>query len=202
MITTETPLTRWPAQRPIERAVRMFLALKVPWGPGFAEVATSVVPATDCPVVHLEQAMQARHPMAYVTSLEPSLAFAWQQYLRTSDIVRWRQDIVEDPRLLVEEFEETTVIWCSQLPQHLKTVYTDAQTGQPLVQFPALIHILRLLDYPDVDTIQHELQIGFRMLGHLTPGAGWKRRTDDFYANPVSIDAFLTSNDVYIQKCA
>ena len=53
------------------------------------------------------------------------------------------------------------------------------------------------MDWKDTSICQ-ELTDGFRLLGPLAPGLGWKRRTDSRYADQLTIPEFLVKNKQYV----
>ena len=53
------------------------------------------------------------------------------------------------------------------------------------------------MDWKDTSIFQ-ELTDGFRLLGPLAPGLGWKRRTDSRYADQLTIPEFLVKNKQYV----
>ena len=187
--------------RPIEWAARRFLATRTSWGPGPKHLQNCATIATDDPQVHLQWSLQATFPGNKLPPVDPSLAYCLEMYEQIGqEVVQWRKLVCEDLKALVEDMHDETMRWVEQLPQHVHEVYVDQNTGQPQVQMPTLIHILRLLEYPDVDVIQKELTLGFPMLGRMTKGAGWHKREDDHYSSPKPVEEFMRENDEYIQQ--
>ena len=88
-------------------------------------------------------------------------------------------------------------------PAHVEKTCKQWQTIDPtanVLQLPTIIRLLETVNFGDTDTLRTELTEGFRMMGDLAPGTGWKPRYDQHYNNPVSETEFVKHNDRYIQE--
>ena len=55
------------------------------------------------------------------------------------------------------------------------------------------------MQWPDQGLIR-ELSDGFPLLGAISPGAGWPKRTDGRYSSPMSLEDFKEANLQYTQN--
>lgn len=77
---------------------------------------------------------------------------------------------------------EETAQWFASLKLHVKKVYHNEQRACSL-QMPVLKLICSHFGWQDPQLFE-ELTHGFRLLGPLAPGFGWRKRNDLRYANP------------------
>ena len=68
-----------------------------------------------------------------------------------------------------------------------------------MTQIPILIHLLRLLGYPQTEVLYRELSEGFPLMGKLTPGVNWHVRQDRKYLQPTPMEDFKDKNREYIR---
>ena len=61
-----------------------------------------------------------------------------------------------------------------------------------------MLHLLRLLGYPQMDDVQADLHQGFAVIGQLNKGVDWQLRTDDWYNDQMSTEEFATTNNFII----
>jgi hypothetical protein len=95
---------------------------------------------------------------------------------------------------------DTTDHWLQQCPPHTQKLYRQDWAPNKVVQIPTLVQILTWLDFPQANTLQRELSLGFQMTGNLTPGVGWPSRCDTQYQNPTSLEDLHQINHTYIQQ--
>ena len=86
---------------------------------------------------------------------------------------------------LVEMEAADTMIWWSNLPDHIAQVYFDKE-HQQITQIPILLRLLELMGFPGLPDLRDDLLNGFEVLGELHPGCGWNPRLDDKYSFPCS----------------
>ena len=92
--------------------------------------------------------------------------------------------------------EDATRAWYETLAPHVRKAYASKSRVCSL-QLPLLRKICSLFGWQD-EGIFEELTRGFRLLGPLAPGLGWRRRSDSRYANPLDMDDFLVKNHRYV----
>jgi hypothetical protein len=93
--------------------------------------------------MHLELAKVAKHPLDELPPGDQSLTFAIHNLQRAGlGILQFRDEMLTDIQLLVEEFTDVTTAWCNNLPSHARAVYVD-KSGLPMVQFPVMLHLLK-----------------------------------------------------------
>ena len=105
--------------------------------------------------------------------------------------------MIQDIRDLVDDVQEETTDWFHSLPRHVQSAY---QHKHSVTQIPVLIHFLRLLNYPQTETLYRELSHGFPLMGELTLGVNWHVRQDQKYLDPTPIPEFSTKNRQYIHE--
>ena len=109
---------------------------------------------------------------------------------------RFQDAVIQDIRDLVDDVQEETTDWFHSLPRHVQSAY---QHKHSVTQIPVLIHFLRLLNYPQTETLYRELSHGFPLMGELTPGVNWRVRQDQKYLDPTPIPEF-TKKRQYIHE--
>ena len=109
----------------------------------------------------------------------------------------FRKGIIHELRMLVDDMSEDTQQWFDRLPDHVKMAY---QGEHGITQIPVLLHLLKMIGYPQLDILRRELSSDFPLLGKLTPGVSWYIRTDDKYTSPSSIDELRQRNHEYVLK--
>jgi len=195
-------LTRSPKLRPIEEAISWFRASGTLPGPWPQDRCTIAVYEQDDPMRHLQQAIKASHPDSRRRHLDPSIGFALSaQRMLRHRIIEYRSQIAADINLLVEQMADETEAWKSTLQPHVLAAYSHKDAPNGVTQIPVLLQIMEWMQLPDVEVWRKELTSGFKMMGKLTPGLGWKKRTDSHYANPMSMDEFRSRNKANILKC-
>ena len=97
----------------------------------------------------------------------------------------------------MDDMQEETTDWFSARPRHVQSAY---QHEHSVTQIPVLIHLLRLLNYPQTETLYRGLSHGFPLMGELAPGVNWYVRQDQKYIDPTPIPEFSTKNRQYINE--
>ncbi|CAE7545260.1 unnamed protein product, partial [Symbiodinium sp. CCMP2456] len=139
-------------------------------------------------------------PIAGHAILEP----AWEEGLEIRrrwrhDLARIRREVVDEVKLLIEERAEETAAWIGARAHAVRATYSTPD--KPAVtQIPVLLELLRRLNYPDLPNLTADLTDGFDMIGALRPGPGWRKRTDDRYKYPASLDTLRQVNADYVRR--
>ena len=97
---------------------------------------------------------------------------------------------------MVEDMSTETDEWFASLEPHVpRSYYSDNRMCS--LQLPVLKLICSLFGWQDPG-IFSERTHGFRLLGPLARGLGWKKRNDR-YVNPLDLDDFLYKNKRYMK---
>ena len=128
--------------------------------------------------------------------LDPTLVWCVQAAAAFHPMAEFRKQAVEEIRRLVDDMEDVTAAWKSQLPQHVHHAYATAGG----TQVPVFIHLLKQIQYPQANILEQELTQGFRLMGHLQPGTNWYIRTDQKYLQPKSSQQFADHNQQYVHR--
>ena len=78
---------------------------------------------------------------------------------------------------LVLDMQDTTEEWLASRSAPVRSTYTVPGKTRH-TQIPVVLHLLKMVGYPDVAGMTADLTDGFDMLGELRRGPGWKPRTD------------------------
>ena len=167
-------------------------------GPGvpLAQEAVDLSAITDS-AEHWRASFGLLHPHQAPPSLEPGLAQwlpVWSHWKSVLPDLRPR--VTQALKLFVDDLEEETAQWFSTLPTHVKELYQDTR-GRPTLQVPAIKSLARRLGWPDY-VLFDELSQGFPLLGQISPGAGWRQRSDARYSTPVPVEQFFRENDEFV----
>ena len=117
--------------------------------------------------------------------LDPTLSWCIEFQHHFHPVGEFRKGIIHELRRLVDDMVDDTQQWFDQLPNHAKMAY---QRDHGITEIPVLLHLLKMIGYPQVDILRQELSGGFPLLGKLTPGVSWYIRADDKYASPSSVE--------------
>ncbi|CAE7199832.1 kanC [Symbiodinium sp. CCMP2592] len=166
-------------------------------GPGPGDYDSFDLSYLQDPAEHWKLSRHMPHPDHRDAFMEPGL----QQWIRIwvqmrAHLAELRLAVVEQVEEMVVEMEDETKSWYQSLRPHVQKAYRST-TGVCTLQLPALRRICELFGWQDLD-IFDELTQGFRLLGPLAPGLGWKRRNDDRYANPLDLAEFMVKNKQYV----
>ena len=112
-------------------------------------------------------------------------------------MAEFRKQAVEEIQQLVDDMEDVTAKWKSQLPQHVHHAYT---TAGGTTQVPVFIHLLKQIQYPQANILEQELTQGFKLMGQLQPGTNWYIRTDQKYLQPKSSEQVADHNQQYVHR--
>ncbi|CAE7617397.1 Dnmt3a, partial [Symbiodinium sp. CCMP2456] len=151
----------------------------------------------DDPTEHWERSRIMPHPDFRDAALEPGLE-QWLEIWRRMrpHLPDLRHAVVEQVEEMVVDMSETTAQWFSSLKPHVQKAYFSQQRTCSL-QLPVLRIICERFGWQDPDIFE-ELTRGFRLLGPITPGLGWRKRNDLRYANPLQFDDFIDKNERYV----
>ncbi|CAE7807536.1 DNMT3A, partial [Symbiodinium necroappetens] len=150
------------------------------------------------PDEHWRQSRVMPHPDARDASIEPGLRQWLQVWSRMRPhLTELRDAVAQQIEDLVDDLQEETEAWYSSLAPHVQKAYRR-ETRTCSLQLPALEKVCNLFGWQD-RAIFKELTHGFRLLGPLAPGLGWKTRNDFRYADPMPLDEFLQKNELYVQ---
>ena len=180
---------------PIQRATAMWLVNPVHFGPQPRPSPQLYMPQFSWQD-HLRWArtLDTSHtPKA----LDPTLVWCVQAATAFHPITEFRRQAVAEIRQLVEDMEDVTANWRSQLPPHVHHAYT---TAGGTTQVPVFIHLLKQIHYPQADILEQELTQGFRLMGDLQPGTNWYIRADQKYLQPKSPQQFADNNQQYVHR--
>ena len=82
------------------------------------------------------------------------------------------------------------------LKPHIQQLYGTPQT---CIQVVAMRKLADIFQWGD-PTLLKELSEGFQLLGNLSPGWGWPKRTNERYSQPITKEQLLTDNLYYTQQ--
>ncbi|CAE7864907.1 DNMT3A, partial [Symbiodinium necroappetens] len=150
------------------------------------------------PDEHWRQSRVMPHPEAKDASIEPGLKQWLQVWSRMRPhLAELRDAVAQQIEDLVDDLQEDTEAWYANLAPHVQKAYRS-ETRTCSLQLPALEKVCNLFGWQDRDIFK-ELTHGFRLLGPLAPGLGWKTRNDLRYADPMPLDEFLQKNELYVK---
>ena len=180
---------------PIQRATVIWLASPVHFGPPPRPAPHSYMPQFSWRD-HLQWArtLDTSHTPK---PLDPTLVWCVQAAAAFHPMAEFRKQAVEEIRRLVDDMEDVTAAWKSQLPQHVHHAYT---TAGGTTQVPVFIHLLKQIQYPQANILEQELTQGFRLMGQLQPGTKWYIRTDQKYLQPKSSQQFADHSQQYVHR--
>ena len=193
--TLATPATA-VRYTPIQRATAIWLATPVHFGP----------PPRPTPHLYTPQFSWQDHSRWARTldnshtpkALDPSLVWCVKTATAFHPITEFRRQAVEEIRQLVEDMEDVTDTWRSQLPPHVHRLHhRGGHHSGSCVYTPAQANTIPP-SRPDI--LEHELTQGFRLMGDLQPGMNWYIRTDQKYLQPKSTQQFTDHNQQYIHR--
>ena len=188
-----------PTMRPLEQMAAIFRALRCRIGPCPSQLRKQHVHFGN-PEEHVRWAHSLEHPLDGPCLVDPSVTAAilmLHMFGHNTSSVRHR--IVEDLALLHEDMEEDIAEWHMSLPPDSQKLYTSNLAPGNVVPIPLMMTLLTWLGL-ETTSLSKELSHGFKMVGTLQPGLGWKKREDAYYASPTPLDRFFIENDSYIQS--
>ncbi|CAE7156089.1 unnamed protein product, partial [Symbiodinium necroappetens] len=167
-------------------------------GPGPGDYDEFDLSHLEDPDEHWRQSRVMPHPDARDAAIEPGLRQWLQVWSRMRPhLPELRDAVAQQIEDLVDDLQEETEAWYSRLAPHVQKAYRS-ETRTCSLQLPALEKVCNLFGWQDRDIFK-ELTHGFRLLGPLAPGLGWKTRNDLRYADPMPIDEFLQKNELYVR---
>ena len=145
----------------------------------------------------------ARHPMREDAPIETSLNFAitMAEELR-SDLNRWRLEVVKEMQQRVLDMKEELEAWYKDLPAHGKDAYRSPGAVAECVAWPALKELGTLVNYPGIDEIFQETTGGFRLMGGIAKGQGWRPLKPDRIQEGLSWKDLRLENAEVMRTCA
>ncbi|CAE7268898.1 Dnmt3a, partial [Symbiodinium sp. CCMP2456] len=108
-----------------------------------------------------------------------------------------RHAVAEQIEEMVVDMSELTSQWFASLKPHVQKAYFSQQRTCSL-QLPVLRIVCERFGWQDPD-IFDELTRGFRLLGPIAPGLGWRKRNDLRCANPLEFNDFIDKNERYVR---
>ena len=180
---------------PIQRAAAIWLASPVQFGPPPRPTPHTYMPQFSWRD-HLQWArtLDTSHTPK---PLDPTLVWCVQAAAAFHPMAEFRKQAVEEIQQLVDDMEDVTAKWKSQLPQHVHHAYTTAGSA---AQVPVFIHLLKQIQYPQANILEQELTQGFKLMGQLQPGTNWYIRTDQKYLQPKSSEQFADHSQQYVHR--
>ncbi|CAE7923243.1 unnamed protein product [Symbiodinium sp. KB8] len=171
VLTAAGPAQAAPAPEP-RRSTMQWMVEQFGGGPVCMEPPPRLRPdlelPDDDPELHWRLAGQLTHcTVARRPCLEPALERVLELWTHwRHEVTRLRREVLDELAQMVLDMQDTT----------------EARH----TQIPVVLHLLKMVGYPDVAGITTDLTDGFDMLGELRRGPGWKQRTDGRYANPAT----------------
>ena len=102
---------------------------------------------------HWRTALSLEHPLLR----DPCVEFGVQQVFSKwdrlgGDVPRLREEVVQEVRVMVEEQQESTLVWFQNLPAHIQQVYSRGDLGH-ITQIPVFLQLLRDCGFPELPTL-------------------------------------------------
>ena len=147
---------------------------------------------------HWFESFRATHPCLLPPSLDPGLETTIQRLLDMGPerISSFRERVIAGIRSRRDSMQAETSQWHAGLQPHIRRAYT--MPDGYIVQIPLFISLLRGCGYPDCNSLEEALSMGFPVTGPLERSPGWRMRLDDRYAFPISGTSFSTLNHGYV----
>ena len=193
--TANADVPRSPHESALDKVVNLWIATKVPFGPPPRRSGSEYMPQFSW-TEHLDWALHRDTNMT-PKDLDPTLSWCLEHRHLFHPLVRFQNDVIEEIKELVLDFEDHTMAWFHTLPPHVQHAYKHKES---VTQIPILIHLLRRLQYPQTEVLYRELSDGFPLMGKLTPGVNWHVRQDQKYLQPTPMDDFRQKNREYIRN--
>ena len=114
---------------------------------------------------------------------------------------RWRAWAIEELNEMISDVADQTDDWLASRPDHVAKAYTNPLNNM-ITQIPTLLTLMQLIQVPNMPAWSTELNQGFPVQGPMTPGPGWRNRTDDKLLEPWDEQAILAHNLEYAQSKA
>ena len=183
-------------------ALQFLVSMAQSEDPAMGPVPRRVEQLTRAPVQdqweHWEVSKGLTHPMLQEPQIEPGALQVFRKLRNLGDISRLRNEVVNDIKDMVADWQDHTNDWIQSRPPHVRAVYESH--GTPTTQIPVFLELLKLCQYPAMEDITQDLSWGFDYVGRQHPGPGWLQRLDEEYAHPISLDTFASLNAQYIER--
>ena len=136
-----------------------------------------LTPTQDDPVRHMELALRATNLAFRATKPEDSYVRAaiWQKRLG-HEVIRWRRELLEEIRALIADNADEHREWFASCPYHVQHVYSAGFARPP--QVPILVKLGRIIRFPGIDDICHDLSVGFKLFGEIAASPWWQSKPD------------------------
>lgn len=118
------------------------------------------------------------------------------------DMVRWRRDMLQEIAQRMENQKEEIVSWFQQLPEHGKDAYNAPEATYECVAWPSLKSLGRIIGHPGIEALFMEASEGFRLLGEIPRGQGWRSLKHPMPENPISWDELAQVNKEAVVACS
>ncbi|CAE7879635.1 unnamed protein product, partial [Symbiodinium necroappetens] len=206
VLTAAGPVQAAPAPEP-RRSTMQWMVEQFGGGPVPMEPPPRLRPdlelPDDDPELHWRLAGQLVHcTVARRPNLEPALERVLELWTHwRHEVARLRQEVLVELAQLVLDMQGTTEEWLAARSAPVRSTYTVPGKARH-TQIRVVLHLLRMIGYPDVAGMTADLTDGFDMLGELRRGPGWKLRTDGRYSNPASLDTLASVKWSYVRDRA
>lgn len=171
----------------LQWVISVVLQMPAHVGPGGWTLRPQCIPPAVDMWDHWSLAADSPHPLQHPPRVAPGFLQCLQlQQTWAADLDRIRREVVQDVCLLVEDAQDSTLEWWSQLPPHLQQVYYDAEHKQ-ITQVPVLLQLLDALAFAGLSDLAEDLHNSFSLTGRLHSGSGWPPRTDERYSFPIPL---------------
>lgn len=146
---------------------------------------------------HWDKSTHVVHPLFAPPEVEPGALGALSNILRLrGELPAFRQQVVQDLRDLVLQWEDHTNEWMNKVAPHVATVYRSSASG--CVQVPVFLYLLDQCGYPGFADLKEDLTLGFQVIGRIHSGCGWLPRLDERYTHPISLEDLRDRNHKHI----
>ena len=120
--------------------------------------------------------------------LENSAVFALELvHELDADVIQWRRQILAEIKQLIEDPQEEVSEWWRGIPVHCRSAYTSHVSPLGCVALPIFEKLGTIMGYPKISELVQEASRGFRLLGRVMPGVGWRKRPLIKPGDPLSV---------------
>ena len=156
-----------------------------------------------CAGNHVELARVQAHPNDERVRVESAIDFAMTMADELGpDLPKWRKEILEDIEEILEQEEERIGRWFRALPTHGRDAYSVPEAPHQGVAWPALKMLGEYISYPGISELFQEASTGFRLVGEIPPGTGWRKLKEQAPREPIPLEELASRNKEVIEKCA
>ena len=152
----------------------------------------SVLEDTD-PMTHAAEALSQIYPMRRAWDPDDTIKFAiHMQVLWGHKLPEIRRAVIDEIKQLKDDMEGQIDEWLNSLAPDIREGY-----GEGALCGPLFFRLLRMVDFPDADQLEHDCTNGFNLVGDIPTGAGWPPNFDNGLPRPWR--EFQTLNDEYVR---